>query len=187
MEQFVIEPCGYGHECAGSIALDTWGSLNDARKKVLAKVRGCSTAHEWRNMLCAHNGDGAFTPGPLFEFRGALEDKSLLPELWAFDRLTDFNRFLDEIRQREHWRKITSTDWFTRMRQKWIRALWYLQLPEGHMLFSLFTAIMDFLEQSNWWALTAREEKLFLSQIWAAQSIIGVYVRQVVEKVQPVQ
>lgn len=187
MKQFVIEPCAYGHECAGSIALDTWESLNDARKKVLAKVRGCVTAHQWYNLLCAHNGDGAFVPGPLFEFREALEDQSLLPELWVFDRLTDFNRFLDEIRQREHWRKITSTDWFTRMRQKWIRALQYLQLPEGHMLFSLFTAIMDFLEQSNWWVLTEREEKLYLSQIWAAQSIIGVFMRQVVSQVELVQ
>jgi hypothetical protein len=176
MKQFVVKVCAYEHECAGAATLKKTGDGSLAQKSTLKAVMNCINAHKWCNLLCAH--EEIFEERPVYDFRFQLSTNEVLSK--TFDALTDFNRLVDGVRQREQWRPDIHERQVQRMKEDWERCLNRLGLPDDHMLYQLFTSIMEGLWDVASWKIRADQEvKSFASRIWAIQSVIWVYMERI--------
>lgn len=177
MVKFFIETCGYAHECTGRTARERWDDFQETKDRVTDAVISCTNSHEWENLLCAHRD---FYTG-IFREPFSLNTIGLWHRQNIFNDLSELNRLLDTARQREQWRPDISRDELFMLENFGIWILENLGISENQILYLLFRKIMRELQLvSLWISRTEKEIHDFESQIWSAQSIIGVYIWQIV-------
>ena len=188
MKKISLELCWYAHECAGGRIRESWGDIEVAQESVLNAVMNCTRAQKGYNFLCAHLEFFAewFNWAPYHLLRFSLEERcpDLLSEL---DSLVDLNRVFDTIRQRREWRQNITYDWVLKLQWNWENIMEKLGISEQHILYWLFESLVKILHSFIIVkSLTEEQDKLFESQIWAAQSIIGVLMQQLFDKIEQV-
>lgn len=188
MKQISLELCWYAHECVGGRIREVWGDIERAQESVVNAVMNCTRAQKGHNFLCAHLEFFAewfnWTQYQLVRF--SLEERcpDLLSEL---DSLVDLNRVFDTIRQRREWRQNITHDGVLKLQWNWEFIMEKIGISEQHILYWLFESLIKILENFTLQkSLTEEQDKLFESQIWAAQSIIGVLMQQLFDKIEQV-